>query len=129
VSFRCVVQSAYYVDRADEPIPNKQSNWERTRIDVLVHGGKALITSGLFGGTTTREFFVLESGVGKPARTLLWHLEGLNLDDKGGPTVLLHIGTWGGKDASGPIRFYLDYFPDVMLGTCQQVFGRVMDHE
>jgi hypothetical protein len=43
-SFHCVVKSAYYVDSSDQPAPDKEMNWERTKIDALIHGDKALVS-------------------------------------------------------------------------------------
>ena len=61
-AFHCVVKSAYYVDRGDQPIPDTGWNWERTKIDVLIHNGKALVTHQLFGFSmpVTEEFSILQ---------------------------------------------------------------------
>jgi len=127
-SFHCVVKSAYYADRSDQPTPNKEWNWERTKIDVLIHGGKALVTHQLFGKTNpiTAEFSILQYGGAENPWTLLWHLRGSEyLPVKSTPTILIHIRTWGLKDWTDPIRFYVDYSPDVMLGTCERISGEV----
>ena len=127
-SFHCVVKSAYYADRSDQPSPDKELNWERTKIDVLIHGGKALVTHQLFGITNpvTAEFAILQYGGAENSWKLMWQLQGLGINPhKSIPTVLIYIRTWGLKDYAAPIRFYVDYPPDVMLGTCERISGEV----
>ena len=127
-SFHCVVKSAYLVDRGDQPIPNR--DWEGTKIDVLIHNGKALVTHQLFGVTmpVTNEFSNLQIGGASNPWILQWHSPPpLDNDPKwqGTPTITINIRTWGLKDASTPIRFYVDYYPDVMLGTCERTAGEL----
>lgn len=129
-SFHCVVKSAYDMDRGDQPIPNKTWNWERTKIDVLIHNGKALVTHQLFGFTmpVTDEFSILQLGGANNPWRLQWHSPApfANDPDSGSAkTIVINIRTWGLKDGSDPIRFYLDYYPDVMLGTCERTAGEV----
>jgi hypothetical protein len=125
-SFHCVVKSAYYVDTSDQLAPDKEMNWERTKIDVLIYGGKALVTHQLFGMTNsvTAKFSILQYGGAENSWTLLWQLQGLGIDQhKSTRPILIHIRTWGLKDFAAPIRFYVDYPPAVMLGTCERIFG------
>jgi hypothetical protein len=129
-SFHCVVKSAYYVDRGDQPIPDKEWNWERTKIDVLIHDGKALVTHQLFGITNpvTDEFSILQIGGAKNPWVLQWHSHPAldnDPDFQATRTVVVNIRTWGLKDWNDPIRFYVDYYPDVMLGTCERTSGEV----
>jgi hypothetical protein len=128
-SFHCVVRSAYYLDTSDQLAPDKEMNWERTKIDVLIHDGKALVTHQLFGfsNPVTDEFSILQYGGAEKAWTLLSQLQGLGIDDQHKLTrpILISIRTWGLKDYATPIRFYVDYPPAVMLGTCERTSGEV----
>ena len=127
-SFHCVVKSAYYLDTSDQPAPDKEMNWERTKIDVLIHNGKALVTHQLFGITNpvTAEFSILQYGGAEKAWTLLSQLQGLGTDQhKSTRPILISIRTWGLKDYAAPIRFYVDYPPAVMLGACERTSGEV----
>ena len=95
-SFHCVVKSAYDIVRSDQPNPDKQWQWEGTKIDVLIHDGKALVTSELFGKTnmTTLEFSIAQYGGANNSWALLWQLQGLGVDQhKSTPTVLIYIRT------------------------------------
>jgi hypothetical protein len=129
-SFHCVVRSSYYMDRGDQPIPNKEMNWEGTKIDVLVHNGKALVTHQLFGITlpVTNEFSILQIGGASNSWILQYHSPppfGNDPKFQARPTIVINIRTWGLKDGVTPLRFYLDYNPDVMLGTCERTAGEV----
>ena len=129
-AFHCVVKSAYYADRGDQPIPDKQMMWEKTKVDVLIHNGKAFVTHQLFGVTmpVTNEFSILQLGGANNPWRLQWHSPApLSNDPDAGSarTIVINIRTWGLKDWNDPIRFYLDYYPDVMLGTCERTAGEV----
>jgi hypothetical protein len=127
-SFHCVVKSAYYADRGDQPIPNKRWNWEGTKVDVLIHNGKALVTHQLFGFTNpaTSEFAILQEGGAKNSWRLLWDSGRSPFADvESTNTILIYIRTWGLKSVNDPIRFYLDYAPDIMLGTCDRTAGEL----
>src|SRR5262249_12008845 len=127
-SFHCVVKSAYYADRSDKPIPNKEWNWEGTKVDVLIHNGKALVTHQLFGMTnpTTSELTILQEGGAKSSWKLLSDSGPSPFADvKSTNTILIHIRTWGLKSVNNSLRFYLDYSPDIMLGTCARTAGEV----
>jgi hypothetical protein len=129
-SFHCVVKSAYLVDRGDQPIPDKEMMWEKTKVDVLIHNGKALVTHQLFGVTmpVTDEFSILQIGGASNPWVLQWHSPPPFDNDpnfQATRTIVINIRTWGLKGWSDPIRFYVDYYPDVMLGTCERTAGEV----
>jgi len=122
-SFHCVVKSAYFVDRADQPVPDTFWHWERTKINVLIHNEKALVTHQLFGmvNPVTDEFLIVQTGGAENSWILELRKQGLARV----VFVVMHIHTWGLKDLTDPIRFTVDYYPDVMLGTCERIAGEV----
>ena len=111
-SFHCVVKSAYYMDRDDQPVPVEKGKWERTKIDVLVHNGKAMVTHQLFGFSwpQTEEFSILQLGGANNSWRLQWHAPAplANDPDTGqARTITINIRTWGLKDLNTPIRLFL----------------------
>ena len=110
-SFHCVVKSAYLVDRGDQPIPDKEMMWEKTKVDVLIHNGKAIVTHQLFGVLmpVTAEFSILQLGGANNSWRLQWYSPApfANDSDFGSArTIVINIRTWGLKDSSTPIRFF-----------------------
>jgi hypothetical protein len=88
-AFHCVVKSAYYADRGDQPIPDKHMMWEKTKVDVLIHNGKAFVTHQLFGVTmpVTNEFSILQLGGANNPWRLQWHSPAPLAND---PTLVPH---------------------------------------
>jgi hypothetical protein len=109
-SFHCLVNSSYVVGDSDRPVSDTEK-WKGTHVDVAISGDKALVTHQLFGFThaETNEYIVLPMSGGQNSWKPFWMREG----PQSNPAVFLHIRQW-----SKPVRFYLDYQPNVMMGTC-----------
>jgi hypothetical protein len=127
-SFHCVVKSAYEADRGETLAPNTMMR-EGTRVDVLMHNGKALVSHQLFGftnPTTGVEFTILQEGGKQNSWTLFWNSgPSMFADVKRTNTILLHIKTWRLKVKNPEIPFYLDYEAEILLGTCDRTAGEV----
>jgi hypothetical protein len=122
-SFRCVIASTYETVTESAPVTTRLSEmWAGTKIDVLVHNEEALVTSGLFGGTTTKKFQILQVGGANNNWRLFWYL-GTPSGAKSNPAIVIDIRTWGLKDASQRLRMSVYYAPELFLGTCERLQG------
>lgn len=121
-SFKCVTKTSYSLLDSDRPMQYESPASQmmaNNSVDVLVHDGKALVTTTLFGGTQTREFQILQVGGKENGWRLAWYYKGPAAD----PTVIIDIRTWGIKDVSAPLRMSVYYSGDIALGTCTRVNG------
>ena len=124
-SFRCVVTSTFGTLEGNAPFTTKTSEmFAGTKIDVLIHNGEALVTSGLFGGTTTRKFEILQVGGSANDWKLFWYI-GAGPGLRSNPAVVIDIRTWGLKDSSQRLRMSVFYAPDLLLGTCERLQGEI----
>ena len=122
-SFQCQISSAYEVLEDDEPVQSGHATrmMAQNRVDVLIHDGRALVTTTLYGGVETREFAILLVSDSMNGWRLMRNDEG----PASTATMVIDIRTWGLKDQSERLRIAVYYPSHLGLGTYTQLFGEI----